>query len=107
MPFSLLLSLHQGAAFVPVAAAYLFVVRRMSAAKSVTAVLGVVLLLVGLLMSAVSVLAIIDPAGAKAADDNDPFGLPPSLLSSVAMLSVFLCVFGLGVLVAWRSVRKR
>jgi hypothetical protein len=79
----------------------------MSAAKVVTAVSGVILLLVGLLMSAISVLAMIDPAGAKAADDTDPFGVPPSVLSSVAMLSVFLCVCGLGIFLAWRSVRKR
>jgi len=64
----------------------------MSAAKVVAGVSGLLLLLIRTLGSAVSILAIIDPVGAKAADDNDPFGVPPSLLSSLLMLLIF-CVF--------------
>jgi hypothetical protein len=79
----------------------------MSGAKIVAGLSSVILLLVGLLGSAVSVLAIIDPVGTKAADDNDPFGTPPSLLGSLLMLLIFLCVSAVGVFLAWTSVRER
>jgi hypothetical protein len=79
----------------------------MSAAKIVGAVLGLVLLVVGFLGVAVSVFAILDPAGAKMADDANPFGAPPSLLSSVLIFVFYLAVCVLGFFLTWRSVRKR
>ena len=79
----------------------------MSAAKIIAGVAGLLLLLVGLLGSAVSLLAIIDPVGTKAADDNDPFGVPPSVLGSLLMLLIFLCVCAVGIFLAWRSMRGR
>ena len=78
----------------------------MSATKIGAAVFDLLLLLVGLLGSAVSMLAFIDPVGEKVADDNDPFGVPPRL-SSLLILLMFLCVGALGILLAWRSIGGR
>ncbi len=52
------------------------------------------LLLVGSMVAIVSLVAIIDPAGAKAADDSDPFGVPPSRLYSTVWLAVGLGIVG-------------
>jgi hypothetical protein len=46
----------------------------MSAAKIVTRVLWLFLLVGGLVATAVALLCIIDPVGCKMADDGDPFG---------------------------------
>jgi hypothetical protein len=64
------------------------------------------LLLVGLLIVTFSVAAIIDPAGANASDDNDPFGPPPSRLSSTAWLAVGLGVIGGAGAVFMASLRR-
>jgi hypothetical protein len=48
----------------------------------------VVTALIGLLLAAVSVLALVDPEGTKMADDADPFGTPPSRMSSLIRLGV-------------------
>ena len=78
----------------------------MSAAKIVAGVLGRFLLLGGLVATALGLLCIIDPVGCKMADDSDPFGTPPSLLSSLSLLLVYLGVSGVGAFLVWRSVRK-
>jgi len=73
---------------------------------SITTGLG--LILFSLIFCAITLLAVIDPAGAKMADDNDPFGPPPSRLSSLALLGAFIGVGAAGVyLVArpWRPQR--
>lgn len=54
-----------------------------------------ILIIVGLLIAGLSILALIDPAGAKMADDNDPFGPPPSRVYDVVLLAA-----GLGLIVA-------
>ena len=73
----------------------------------VFAMLSLVLLLIGLLGSAVSLFAIFDPVGTQMADDNNPFGTPPSLLSSVLMLLVYLTLGIAGGVLARKSFRKR
>ena len=84
----------------------LILVRRMSAPKIVARACGLFLLISGLIATGIGLLCIIDPIGCKMADDSDPFGAPPSLLSSVAVLLVYLAVSGVGALLLWRSDRK-
>src|SRR2546430_15509565 len=62
------------------------------------AIAGTGLLLVGLVGSAVSFLALADPVGTKMADDADPFGVPPSASGSLILLVVFLAVGAVGVI---------
>src|SRR5919106_5126034 len=88
------------------AVAYLRLVRRMSSAKTIAGVSGLILLLIGVLGTAGSLFEIFDPAGSKMADDADPFGPPPSLLSSLVILSISICFCGAGAFLAWRSARK-
>jgi hypothetical protein len=78
----------------------------MSALKIVASIAGLFLLLGGLVATAVGLLCIIDPVGCKMADDGDPFGTPPSLLSSLSLLVVYLGVSGVGAFLLWKSVRK-
>jgi hypothetical protein len=54
------------------------------------------LLIVGFLVLASAVYTIVDPAGAQGADDNNPFGQPPSRRSSAQMAAVGLGIAGLG-----------
>jgi hypothetical protein len=78
----------------------------MSSTKTIAAASGLILLLVGFLGSAASLFEIFDPAGSKMADDADPFGTPPSLLSSLVILFISLCICGAGAFLTWRSARK-
>ncbi len=78
----------------------------MSPPKIVAAVAGLFLLLGGIVGTAVSLLAVLDPVGTKMSDDADPFGTPPSFFSSLSILLVYLGVSGVGAFVVWRSVRK-
>ena len=78
----------------------------MSAAK-IVGLVGLGLLVGGFLGIAVSVFAIVDPGGTQMADDANPFGRPPSFISSVSMLVFYLGVCALGFILIWRSVRKR
>jgi uncharacterized membrane protein required for colicin V production len=78
----------------------------MSAAKIVGAVLGLILGVGGFLGVAVSVFAIFDPAGTQMADDANPFGPPPSLLRSLAILVFYLGVCAIGFFLTWRAIRK-
>jgi hypothetical protein len=79
----------------------------MSAAKMIGAGLGLILLVGGVLGVAVSLIAILDPAGAQMADDANPFGPPPSLLSSISILIFYLIVSAVAFFLTWRSFRKR
>ena len=67
------------------------------------------LALVGLafLGSGLSLIAIVDPAGTKMADDNDPFGVPPSLSQSMTTFVVCVAVGILGALLIWLACRRR
>ena len=78
----------------------------MSAQKIIAGILGLFLLLGGLVATAVGLLCIIDPVGCKMADDGDPFGTPPSLLSSLLVLLAYPGVSGIGAFLVWRSARK-
>jgi len=78
----------------------------MKTAKTIVEASGLILLLIGSLGIAASLFEIFDPSGSKMADDGDPFGTPPSLLSSLFILFVSLCVCGAGAFLRWRSVRK-
>jgi hypothetical protein len=71
----------------------------------VTAGLG--LILFSFLAGALSVVAIIDPAGTKMADDNDPFGPPPTRLSSAGMLSIFIVTGAAGAYLVGRPPSRR
>jgi hypothetical protein len=74
--------------------------------RVVLAALSLILLLIGLLASAVSVFAIFDPVGTQMADDNNPFSTPSSLLSAVLMLLVDLALGVVGGVLARKSFRK-
>jgi len=68
---------------------------------------GVVLALLSLVACAVSVIAIVDPVGTQMADDNDPFGPPPSRLFSLSMLGVSAAVGAAGVYLIAKSFPRR
>lgn len=64
---------------------------------------GLVLTVFAAIFFLVSLLAIIDPVGTKMADDNDPFGSPPSRLSSVLLCGGAVGLFFLGAyLMKWK-----
>ena len=71
------------------------------------AIAGTGLLLVGLVGSAMSFLALADPVGTKMADDADPFGVPPSASGSLILLVVFLAVGAVGVYLLSRFWRHK
>jgi hypothetical protein len=66
-------------------------------------VAGAFIALFALMILFVSVLSFVDPKGAKMADDSDPFGNPPSRLSSVCIGGIALAI-GIG---AVRMMQKR
>jgi hypothetical protein len=78
----------------------------MSPSKIIGGISGVMLLLVGLVGSAVSLLAVLHPVGTQMADDNNPFGPPPSLFGSVLIVVFCLSVAVVGGFVVRKSVRK-
>ncbi len=79
----------------------------MSSAKTIAGGFRLILLLIGFLGTAASLFEIFDPAGSKMADDADPFGTPPSLLSSLVILFISLCICGAGAFLTWSAARKR
>ena len=66
--------------------------------------LGVALLAIGLVGALIGLLAVENPAGLKAADDNDPFGEPPSRLSITAVTAAFAVLGAAGV---WLVLPRR
>jgi hypothetical protein len=67
---------------------------------------GFILLLVGLIGIPIALLAIFDPVGTQTADDNNPFGTPPSLFGSVLLLLFCLSIGVVGGFLVRKSVRK-
>jgi hypothetical protein len=65
--------------------------------KALKNIIATALLLFGLLGSVIAAHAIIDPVGAKMADDSDPFGPPATLTASLTLLGVFMVVAAAGV----------
>jgi hypothetical protein len=55
------------------------------------------LVFISLLGVLVSLIAIADPVGTKMADDNDPFGPPPSRISLLVMMLLLLAIGAVGV----------
>ena len=75
--------------------------------RVISGLVGLALIGLSLLGSGVSVIAIVDPVGTKMADDNDPFGVPPSLSQSFVMLAVCIAIGVLGALLIWLVCRRR
>jgi len=65
---------------------------------------GALLLVFGLLGVIVAIFALVDPAGAKLADDGNPFGPPPSRVQSVQQMVAFAVTALAG---AWLIARRR
>jgi len=65
------------------------------------------LVLLSLLACGVYLIAILDPVGSRPADDNDPFGPPPSRLESSLALSVSLAMGAAGVYLVRRPFHSR
>lgn len=68
---------------------------------------GLLLLVIGFMIFAVSIFSFIDPAASKLMDDGDPFGPPPSRLSSAAYGGFGLLLCGIGLFMILRSVKTR
>ena len=66
--------------------------------------IGVLLLFLGLFGISGGLSALIDPVGLKGADDNDPFGPPPTTLHSLTALVLSSAVFGSGL---WLTLARR
>lgn len=66
-------------------------------------ILAAVMVAIGFVVALVGVIAVVDPAGTKAADDSDPFGTPPSRWVSAAFTVAGLALVGGGVLFAAKS----
>lgn len=64
---------------------------------------GLSLSTLALILFFVAIVAMLDPVGTQMANDNDPFGKPPSQLSSIVLclLSVGLFFVG-GYLMKWK-----
>jgi len=68
---------------------------------------GVSLILFSLLACGLSFIAIIDPVGTKMADDNDPFGPPPSRVCSLCKLCIYFGVGAAAVYIIRRPSRSK
>ena len=69
-------------------------------------VIAAALILVGLAAAGVGFLGLLDPVGAKAADDSDPFGKPPSRSQGMAVTCAGLAISGGGVAIGAKAVRR-
>lgn len=69
----------------------------MTGNKTVRAIGSVTLCSIAVIVFLVGLAAVIDPVGTKMADDGDPFGKPPSRLSSA-----LICLAGIGVFMGGR-----
>lgn len=73
----------------------------MTRSKTVRAIGGVTLCSVAVIVILVGLVAVIDPVGTKMADDGDPFGKPPSRLSSA-----LICLAGIGIFTGGRWLMR-
>jgi hypothetical protein len=64
---------------------------------------GIALVLLSLVACGVYLIAMIDPVGTKMADDNDPFGPPPSRLYSLTAFCISVTVGSAGIYLVARS----
>jgi len=72
---------------------------KVGCAWAVTGVLGIILVSLG-------VLGLFDPQGAQAANDNDPFGAPPSVWFFVSQIIVGLLLMVWPVFLQYRIKRQ-
>ena len=72
--------------------------------RTLLATLGVVLVAFGFVAVLVSIFSIADPVGAQLSNDADPFGEPPSRLSSALLAVVYAAVTVFG---GWLFKRAR
>jgi hypothetical protein len=75
--------------------------------RSLSAFAGSVLILLGGLGVLFSIHALIDPAGAQAADENNPFGQPPAFLHEFGILGAYILLAMVGVFLVWIFARQR
>ena len=75
--------------------------------KAVSITAGIGLVLLSLITCGVLLVAIVDPAGTKMADDGDPLGPPPSRLGSASGLLVSAVIGAAGVHLIYKSFRPR
>ena len=68
---------------------------------------GSALILLGSLGVLFSIHALIDPAGAQAADENNPFGQSPTFLRELGILGAYVLVGVVGVFLVWIFARQR
>lgn len=68
---------------------------------------GIGMILFSLIACGVLLIAIVDPVATQMADDNNPYGPPPSRLYSVSALCVSLVVGAAGVYLVRRSLHPR
>lgn len=71
---------------------------RASKMKVLSITAGIGLTLLSLLACGLFLIAIVDPAGTQMANDNDPFGPPPSRASSAAGLGISALIGVAGLL---------
>src|SRR5262245_36222501 len=69
-------------------------------------VLGSAMILLGWIIAVIGIVAIVDPIGTKMADDGDPFGTPPSRLTSATITSLSILVVVGGVLLVRGGARS-
>jgi hypothetical protein len=75
--------------------------------RIIIGVFGFILLFVGLIGIPIALLAIFDPVGTQMADDNNPFGTPPSLFGSILLLLFCLSISVFGGFLVRKSIRKQ
>lgn len=68
------------------------------------AIAGTIVMFFGGAGAVLSLVTVVDPSSTQMADDLDPFGKPPPLVWSVAILVMSVAVIGLG---AWLVHRSR
>jgi hypothetical protein len=75
--------------------------------RLLSALVGSALILLGGLGVLFSIHALIDPASAQAADENNPFGPPPTFLHELGILGAYILLGVVGVFVVWIFARQR
>ena len=75
--------------------------------RLLSAFAGPALILLGGIGVLVSIHALIDPASAQAADENNPFGQPPTFLHGLGILGGYILVVIIGVFLVWIFARQR
>jgi hypothetical protein len=86
--------------------AQLRLVRRINVVRIIIGVFGFILLFAGLIGTPITLLFIFDPVGTQMANDNNPFGTPPSLFGSILQLLFCLSIGVVGAFLVRRSIRK-